>query len=132
MVPSPCAIAVPPSEINIYVGTYTITFDDGRFDIVQHGTKPFCSGSYTIVERPRPDGRPNAPARRSIRRRAGRTNLFLDATFELTDDGLRLSDASGHVRRPHAVHREGTSAARLTRSPKRGGRPSHAIHRAMP
>ena len=71
-----------------------MTFDDGRFDIVQNGTQLFCTGSYTIV----------GDRVRMLAERIGETfdppacipgRTFLDATFELTDDGLRLSDALG-------------------------------------
>ena len=74
-----------------YPGTYTVTFDDGRFDIVHDGLGGYCTGSYSVTgERvrlfaERSDSQTGCPAGR-----------LLDATFSLTAEGLTLDAVGAH------------------------------------
>jgi WD40 repeat protein/DNA-binding SARP family transcriptional activator len=81
-----------PAEL--YPGSYTVTFADGRFDIVHDGSEAYCTGSYTVY----------GDSVRMLAERIdthdsrygclpGRT--FLDATFQLSDNGLRLTVTTG-------------------------------------
>jgi WD40 repeat protein len=76
---------------DVYHGSYIITIDDGRFDIVHDRLGAFCTGSYTVTGD-------------TVRMVAERTEAewgcapgrFLDATFSVTGDALTLTAASGH------------------------------------
>jgi WD40 repeat protein len=73
-----------------YPGTYTVTFDDGRFDIV-HDRMAFCTGSYAVT-----GGRVRLHAERSDARFGCRPGRYFDAIFALAGDALTFSDATGH------------------------------------
>jgi WD40 repeat protein/DNA-binding SARP family transcriptional activator len=72
-----------------FEGTYTVTFDNGRFDITHDTTGVYCTGSYTVT---------GESVRLIAERRASVFGCppghFLDATFALTDDGLTLNVTS--------------------------------------
>jgi hypothetical protein len=76
-----------------YAGTYTVSFDDGRFDIVQDGAVDYCVGSYVVT-----DERVLLIAERgeSIANLGCPPGPFLEATFELGDDALALTAITAH------------------------------------
>jgi DNA-binding SARP family transcriptional activator/WD40 repeat protein/tRNA A-37 threonylcarbamoyl transferase component Bud32 len=74
-----------------YPGTYTVTFHDGRFDIVHDALGTYCAGSYTVT-----GDRVRLLAERSEPEVGCRPGPLLDATFVRTDDGLTFSDATAH------------------------------------
>jgi WD40 repeat protein/DNA-binding SARP family transcriptional activator len=74
-----------------YAGIYTVTFDDGRFDIVHTESGAYCTGSYSVTgDRVRMFGeRTDTP----IGCPPGR---FLDATFDLSDHELVFDATTTH------------------------------------
>jgi hypothetical protein len=88
--------AVGRATADGYPGTYTVTFDDGRFDITHDRTGIYCTGSYAVGgDRVRlvAERRDPASAGSQLGCLPGR---FLDATYVLTDDGLAFSATTAH------------------------------------
>jgi hypothetical protein len=74
-----------------YPGTYTVTFHDGRFDIVHDAIGVFCTGSYVVTgDRVRLLGE-----RRNVTLGCLPGRL-LHATFVLTDDALTFRATAAH------------------------------------
>jgi WD40 repeat protein/class 3 adenylate cyclase len=74
-----------------YPGTYTVTFDDGRFDIVHERLGAFCTGSYQVSS-----DRVRLVAERREPQVGCLPGRFLDATFVITDDGLAFRATAAH------------------------------------
>ena len=74
-----------------YPGTYTVTFDEGRFDIVHDEKGVFCTGSYTVT-----GDRVQMFAERREWLFGCPPGRFLNATFALADDALTLTNAIAH------------------------------------
>jgi hypothetical protein len=75
-----------PATATALAGTYTLTFADGRFDLVLDGPVAQCAGTYTTSG--------NHASVASERGRCPETKLF-DATFSVTDGELHLDDFYG-------------------------------------
>ena len=88
-----------------YPGTYTVTFHDGRFDIVHDAIGVFCTGSYHVTG----DQVRLVAERREVPIGCLPSRL-LDATFELTEDALTF-----HARAAHPVDAVLFASRRLTR-----------------
>jgi hypothetical protein len=69
-----------------YPGTYTITFRDGRFDIVHDALGAYCTGSYAVTA-----DRVRLFAERRDTQVGCSPGRLLDTTFELRDDALTFS-----------------------------------------
>jgi hypothetical protein len=74
-----------------YPGSYTVTFDDGRFDIAHDETGTYCTGSYAVT-----GDRVRLVAERRASPLGCPPGRFLDANFVLTDDRLAFSAATAH------------------------------------
>jgi WD40 repeat protein len=72
-------------------GTYTVTFDDGRFDILHDEFGVYCTGSYAVT-----GDRVQLFAERRDWQFGCLPGRFLDATYVLTDDSLTFSAATAH------------------------------------
>jgi WD40 repeat protein len=74
-----------------YPGTYTLTFDDGRFDIVHDELGAFCTGSYDVTGE-----RVHFFAERSESLSGCLPGRFLEAEYTLTDRQLRFDGVTAH------------------------------------
>ncbi|HEY3485075.1 MAG TPA: hypothetical protein VGK49_06805, partial [Ilumatobacteraceae bacterium] len=74
-----------------YAGTYTLTFDGGRFDIVHDGRESFCTGSYEVT-----GDRVLLFAERREPQSGCRPGRFLDARYAITDSELMFADTTAH------------------------------------
>jgi WD40 repeat protein len=74
-----------------FPGTYTLTFNDGRFDIVRDKHVAFCTGSYDVV-----GDRVHLFAERREPLSGCLPGRFLEAGYTLTDDELRFDDVTAH------------------------------------
>jgi hypothetical protein len=74
-----------------FPGTYTVTFDDGRFDIAHDRTGAYCTGSYAAT-----GDRVRLVAERRDSQLGCLPGRFLDATFVVNDDGLAFSATTAH------------------------------------
>ena len=76
---------------DVYPGTYTLTFDGGRFDIVHDGLEVFCTGSYRVT-----GDRVLLFAERREPQFGCLPGRFLDARYTLTDSELRFDASTAH------------------------------------
>jgi hypothetical protein len=76
---------------DVYPGTYTVTMDGGRFDIVHDEMGAFCTGSYDVS-----GGRVRFLAERSEPQYGCLPGRFLEAAYTFTADELAFDDVTGH------------------------------------
>jgi hypothetical protein len=76
---------------DVYPGTYTLTFDDGRFDIVHDQLGVYCTGSYDVT-----NDRVFLFAERREPQDGCRPGRFLEARYTLSDGELRFDGVTAH------------------------------------
>jgi hypothetical protein len=82
-------IAGTRTVADVYPGSYTLTFDDGRFDILHDRLGAFCAGHYEVT-----GDRTVLFAERTEPQFGCLPGRFLDASFTVTDGELRFDAAT--------------------------------------
>ena len=105
-------VMLDPAIAGLYPGTYSVTLDDGRFDVVHDGNEVFCTGSYTVTGD-------------SVRMFAERVDTRLPDRVR-SGSHVPRRDVRDH-RRQAAVHRHRRPPRRQTVVRRPVARPSHVV-----